>query len=228
LNNIYRYQLSCNNITIKPESLLQSLGYPQSTAPDEILKLINQEIKNLEDFCLIKGGYRIMNNIEINSDKSLLIIGKSEFNLKKIIFNQIKKSTSVALFVCTVGSEMEKKSGNLMKSGEPLLGYIIDVIASEAVEKAMDIIQDKLATQMKKQGLNITNRFSPGYCGWHVSEQQKLFSLLPHEFCGIKLTPSSLMVPIKSISGIVGIGREVKKNIYPCRVCDVKDCIRRK
>jgi hypothetical protein len=24
------------------------------------------------------------------------------------------------------------------------------------------------------QGWLITNRYSPGYCGWHVSEQQKL------------------------------------------------------
>ena len=30
------------------------------------------------------------------------------------------------------------------------------------------------------RGLRITNRYSPGYCDWRVSEQQSLFRLLPH------------------------------------------------
>jgi hypothetical protein len=76
--------------------------------------------------------------------------------------------------------------------------------------------------------MKITNRYSPGYCDWNVGEQHKLFSFFPDNYCGIRLTPSALMDPVKSVSGIIGIGENVKRNDYTCRVCDMKDCIYRR
>ena len=80
---------------------------------------------------------------------------------------------------------------------------------------------------MREAGLKITNRYSPGYCGWDVSEQKKLFKILPEKFCGIELTDSCLMHPIKSVSGIIGIGKSVKFNEYTCNLCDEADCLYR-
>ena len=74
----------------------------------------------------------------------------------------------------------------------------------------------------------ITNRYSPGYCGWQVAEQHKLFQLIPDNYCGIRLTESALMDPVKSVSGIIGIGENVKINPYTCRMCDMPDCVYRK
>ncbi|MCI5917442.1 MAG: methionine synthase, partial [Bacteroidales bacterium] len=42
------------------------------------------------------------------------------------------------------------------------------------------------------------------------------------------LTPSSLMVPIKSVSGVVGLGRDVRKLEYSCGLCNFKDCYKRR
>ena len=103
-----------------------------------------------------------------------------------------------------------------------------DAIASQTVELAIDKVQCHLENELMTFGLKTTNRYSPGYCGWHVSEQQKLFSLLPDSFCDITLTESSLMMPIKSVSGIIGIGPHVKKIDYTCRLCDLKDCVYRR
>lgn len=36
------------------------------------------------------------------------------------------------------------------------------------------------------------------------------------------------MEPIKSVSGIIGIGRRVEKNDYQCRVCEDQECIMRR
>jgi hypothetical protein len=49
-------------------------------------------------------------------------------------------------------------------------------------------------------------RFSPGYCGWHVTGQKKLFAALHPEEIDITLTPSCLMKPLKSISGVIIAG----------------------
>ena len=108
-----------------------------------------------------------------------------------------------------------------------LRGYLYDVIGSEIVESTADLMQESLKTEMAARHTKITNRYSPGYCGWDVAEQHKLFQLIPDNFCGIRLTESALMDPVKSVSGMIGIGDNVRMNPYTCRLCDLKDCIYR-
>jgi cobalamin-dependent methionine synthase I len=88
-------------------------------------------------------------------------------------------------------------------------------------------MQEDLAEKMSKEGFKITNRYSPGDCGWPVTDQQKLFTLFPENFCGISLSESSLMHPIKSVSGIIGIGQHVRKTAYACDLCEMDTCVYR-
>jgi cobalamin-dependent methionine synthase I len=140
----------------------------------------------------------------------------------------MRGSVSAAVFVATAGPKFEAWSKRLIEEGELVLGYMVDAAASEAAERAMDLIQEHFAGWIKERGLRVTNRFSPGYCGWPVSDQHALFSLLPERFCGVALTPSSLMVPIKSVSGLIGIGPGVRFHPYPCRWCELKNCYKRR
>ena len=75
--------------------------------------------------------------------------------------------------------------------------------------------------------MSITNRYSPGYCVWHLKEQKSLFSLLPAEYCNITLTDSCLMQPIKSVSGLIGIGANGKQKTYLCSICELSHCLYR-
>ncbi|MEE3446448.1 MAG: vitamin B12 dependent-methionine synthase activation domain-containing protein, partial [Prevotella sp.] len=68
----------------------------------------------------------------------------------------------------------------------------------------------------------------PGYCGWHVSQQQLLFPLFNGQTCGVTLTDSSLMLPIKSVSGIIGVGEKVRRLDYTCGLCNFEKCYKRK
>jgi cobalamin-dependent methionine synthase I len=115
-----------------------------------------------------------------------------------------------------------------MRDRDLLKGYIYDVVGSEIVEAAADLMQADLERNMLKIGKKITNRYSPGYCGWDVAEQHNLFELLPENFCNVKLTSSALMDPVKSVSGIIGIGENVNFNPYICRMCKMKDCVYRR
>ena len=114
-----------------------------------------------------------------------------------------------------------------MKNNEMLHGYIYDIYGSLAVENAMEQVQNNLKLEMAGIGSGISNRYSPGYCGWNVAEQKQLFSLLPSGFCGISLSDSCLMQPIKSISGFIGIGPEIHHKEYTCEVCDSSQCLYR-
>ena len=129
-----------------------------------------------------------------------------------------------ALFAVTIGHEFDKWSKNTFNSGDPLGGFIIDLIGSELAESTADWIENKIVSMAKIENKKCSNRYSPGYCGWNVSEQHKLFSFFPENFCGISLTETALMKPHKSVSGIIGISETIIRRDYPCDVCNVSHC----
>lgn len=119
---------------------------------------------------------------------------------------------------------MESWSKSLLNGGDIMLSYIVDIAASVTAESVTNLLHDRIKNEMLELGLNITNRYSPGYCNWSVAEQHLLFSFFPERFCGVTLTESALMIPIKSVSGIIGVGAGVKWKDYICDKCGVKDC----
>jgi cobalamin-dependent methionine synthase I len=106
--------------------------------------------------------------------------------------------------------------------------YILDAIGSLTVEKAMDKIQENLIVEMSAGSMKISNRYSPGYCNWHLSGQKSLFGLIDENPTGIQINDSCLMTPRKSISGIIGIGKDLKHHEYGCAVCNNATCIYRR
>ncbi len=186
--------------------------------------MIENILSQLPKYCKLKAGYRLLNVRNSENRNDGLFAGGKFFNLQNNITKQLKKSERVALFVCTIGPAMENWAKKLFVDGDAALSYLIDTVASITVDQATDVLHDYIEKRMKMYGLKITNRFSPGYCDWSVSEQHLLFSFLPANFCGITLTESSLMVPIKSVSGIIGIGKTVKRVDYSCDICGMKDC----
>jgi hypothetical protein len=106
-----------------------------------------------------------------------------------------------------------------------MMAYVLDVIGSVAADKMAQKLLQNLEQEVAVQGLGITDSFSPGYCNWSVEEQQTLFSLLPQGFCGITLSASSLMDPVKSVSGITGIGAGLRPKGYQCNWCTDRQCL---
>jgi hypothetical protein len=204
------------------------IGFNDNAEREYVASIIDEVLHEAEKITEIKAEYRIFDNAEFDPEERSIILSGQNFNVGKIVFSQIKKSGAAALFLCTAGPDIGLKSKKAMKEGDLLTGYIFDVAGSEIVEAATDLLQEDLRKSAEKEGLKITNRYSPGYCGWNVAEQHKLFTLLPGNYCGIKLTPSALMDPVKSVSGIIGIGKSVRNNPYTCKMCDMKDCIYRR
>ncbi|MDZ7315019.1 MAG: 5-methyltetrahydrofolate--homocysteine methyltransferase [candidate division KSB1 bacterium] len=222
----FRFSLLPQEALPERNRILEIIGGEQDFAPTA--HAVDDALAAAEQLLHPVGGLIVFPSIDLSSDYKRCRVAEVEFDIGRIIGAQLRRSTSVAVFICTIGPEMERLAAEKMRCGDYLAGYAVDLVASEAVETAMDKIQAYLEAEQKSLGLNITNRYSPGYCGWKVDEQHKLFSLLPKGFCGISLNDSALMTPIKSVSGIIGIGKEVKRLDYACRFCDMKDCIYRR
>jgi hypothetical protein len=88
---------------------------------------------------------------------------------------------------------------------------------------------DALMAEMRFEfgaGDSFSARYSPGFCGMDLDQQRVLFRLAPAGDIGISLLPSLFMQPLKSISGIIGLGpREiVGVHLSPCERCPLVGC----
>lgn len=216
-----------DELGLSPEVIEERIGYEPGGSPEPVRRLIEETLYSAQDHCDIRGGYVFRDDVSADKQRHKLNINGTELDVKKIIYGQLIRSEAIAAFLCTAGNGIGVRAEELTRRGDFLEGYIMDAVGSEIVEAAMDKIQDDLEQRVLADGLRITDRYSPGYCGWNVSEQQKLFSLFPDGFCGVTLTPHSLMQPIKSVSGIIGIGHQVSRKGYACNVCEMADCIYR-
>ena len=172
----------------------------------------------------IRAAYIIIDPIEFVGSSTEMLAEGLTFNLGRMIKKEVRDSSKVAFFICTAGETISTKSKLLMHGDDPALGYVYDVMGSFIVEAAGDKMQEQLAKEAMKNGDKITNRYSPGYCQWPVVDQHKIFSLFPENCCGVSLTQSALMDPVKSISGLIGIGKNVQFRDYVCALCNSKNC----
>ena len=226
MDNFKKYHLPFHELTINLHNTAPLLGY-KNELPDDVLTIVDEVFSETTGCFDIQGGYQIFDRISFLEKEKNIRIENIDFTTHQIVYHQLKRSEQIAVFVCTAGEKISEWSKQMMSSGDPLKGFIADILGSVVVETAIDLIQQKLSDEMKSAGLKITNRYSPGYCGWHTSEQHKLFSLFPEGICGIRLTESALMLPVKSVSGFIGIGANVRFNPYTCQLCEAINCVYR-
>lgn len=222
------FQFSFSDLKLNVAQIENVMGYKDGESHEPISELIHKLLKVTESVSNIKAEYKVFSLEKYDDSEKSIWINSLIFNVHRIVYGQLKKAEKIAVFLCTAGHEIGIRSRAAMKDGDLLTGYLYDVIGSEIVEAAVDLMQDNLQETMSAEGRKITNRYSPGYCGWNVAEQHKVFELMPDNYCGIQLNESALMIPEKSVSGFIGIGEGVRYNPYTCRLCDMKDCIYRK
>ncbi|VEN74434.1 conserved hypothetical protein [Candidatus Desulfarcum epimagneticum] len=146
------------------------------------------------------------------------------FNSVKLS-NMLKNARFLFSFIATVGPEIDREMKRQTKQRRLSDAFVLDVMASLAIENMVDYIWKSVKAFCREKGLYTTLRLSPGYCDWPLEEQQKLFFLFKSRQSAITLSPSHLMTPRKTISGIFGISQHAQDAEHnPCRRCHKSKC----
>lgn len=223
-----QFSLKLDDLNITISRLIKLLGYNKSNVPVQVSESINSILDYIRKGMTVKSGYKRFDANFIRVNHSCFTVDDVTFNCGKIIAKYLMNSESLIFLVASIGDIYEKLFTSFKTKNDYLEMYLVDKIASEVVEAAADKLEKLIGESLLAENLLITNRYSPGYCGWNVSEQKKLFSFLPNDFCGVTLTESAMMTPIKSISAVIGIGKNTKRQDYNCSICDDEFCYKRK
>ena len=212
-------------LKITTEDIEEILGYEPGYSPAPFPELIAHGLNLASEVSLITGGYKIFDDFFLNIQEGEIKINGTVFSPGKNVVKRLEKAQKAAIFLCTAGEGISAISKLKSAEGNELLAYVIDVIGSVTVDKAANCLLNRIGEEVAVSGYRITASFSPGYCSWSVSEQHKLFSLLAPETCNISLSDTALMKPIKSVSGITGIGRYCESTGNQCDWCNDYKCI---
>ncbi|MBA7474823.1 hypothetical protein ES707_10181 [subsurface metagenome] len=201
------------------------LGYcADCEPPSRISSLIDEYAENAPYLFDPAYSYDIKNIERV--DDSSVFIEDSIVLRSQVIARLLEQCCQVSLFVATIGNQLEEMARQLAEDGFIVQSAVLDTIGSDAAERVAGFVQDQIEEIASAHGLCTSPRFSPGYCDWDISQQKMVFQAVDSESVGVCLTQECLMIPCKSVSGIIGIGPgDIGVGQYnPCKRCDRDDC----
>lgn len=142
------------------------------------------------------------------------------------------RAEHLALFAVTLGEGISQALQRCFAAEDFALAYTLDAMASVAADGAADLAERRFDGELRERGWATPDgavlRYSPGYCGWDVTGQRKLFAFLRPERIGLSLTASCLMQPLKSVSGAMIAGPRTIHRFPPtydfCDRCEARTC----
>lgn len=129
------------------------------------------------------------------------------------------------LFAATIGfgpDRLIKTQSGLSSAG----ALAADAAASTAIEGWCDEVNTQLKAIAALQGMFLRPRFSPGYGDFALESQREILAFLnAPKRIGLSLTESTMLVPTKSVTALVGISKTpVNCSKDRCETCSSQDC----
>ncbi|WP_294578131.1 vitamin B12 dependent methionine synthase [uncultured Thomasclavelia sp.] len=192
------------------ENALKYLGYQNQKIDNQTEQLLNECLQEITQF-----SPKIMYQIFTLSHQPLTI---KELDLTidyPDLIDLFDSCNQVVVIACTLGLELDKKLKyysiiDLTKM------TILDAVASSYLEAKCDEFEAK-----QNFGLH-TFRFCPGYGNVPIELNRPLAKALQcDKHIGLTVLPDCLLLPQKSMIGLIGIGNQQQKR--HCFSCYLKD-----
>jgi Vitamin B12 dependent methionine synthase, activation domain len=227
MNEIVEFERG--NILPDTSAVLLSQGITSEVEIEDSIKTILDDAMGLfEELVSPVGTIKSLSVLEFRD----IYRGEGINEKKNPVLDIYPQADKLALFAITLGEKISKQINDLFQINDFAIASMLDSAASEGADLAAEILEHKFKDYMIHTGdlkdHSAVLRYSPGYCGWHISGQKKLFGYLEPDKIGISLRESFLMEPLKSISGvIIAAPKSAHKfeNDYPCcDKCDTMSC----
>jgi len=216
-------------LNIDRDEVLRYQGYSKKkvkTPNQNILNITEEEINRGYDLFEPQGIYSLVKIIGLAS-KGINLENGLTFRFPKSIINQLKGASHLLVGVVTIGDFLEKKVSELFSQGEYPRALALDAVGTVAVEDFSREVRKLARQEVEERGFKTSRHFSPGYGGWEVSQQEIIFKSIPGENIGVRLTKGYMMLPQKSLSWIIGVGKEMiisSEEDNNCGNCQFKCC----
>jgi len=195
-----------------PGSLMKQLHIKEGSSAAIDFQLFLEEAQSI---ARPKAFYRI-GRAESKDDRSVAVNGI--LLTSRVLRVNLEKLNRVFPYAATCGVELEEWSNNIE---DMLKRFWADTIKGAALFAAIRALREDLNGRFQPGS---TSTMNPGSLrDWPVREQKQLFAILgdPKADIGIELSESYMMIPVKSVSGILFPNEGGYEN---CQLCPMKKC----
>ncbi|MFA9435607.1 MAG: hypothetical protein ACEROO_00535 [Candidatus Bathyarchaeota archaeon] len=164
-----------------------------------------------------KALYSISFVDKIEGDQ--VTIGDTVFTSKVVRMN-LEQVGRVFPYIVTAGSELDDVELSKRQSA-----MLLDQVKTVVVSKAYQYLRTHLA---EKYGIKKLSSVAPGRLNeWPLTQQRELFSLFGDNVdrIGVRLTKTCLMVPVKTVSGLLFPS---EAGFESCELCSREKCMGRR
>jgi hypothetical protein len=156
-------------------------------------------------------------------DDETVTLGGGRFH-SRVLSANLAATGRVFPFVATCGVELDALP---LPDGDPLGQFCRDVIKDLALRSALSFLAEHLRETYALGRLAAMHPGSGDRHVWPIEQQATLFALFGNvqRHIGVTLTPSCLMIPNKSVSGIY---YPTEVDFAACQLCHRQDCPNRR
>lgn len=146
------------------------------------------------------GRMTILRSVDGSDKQAELFVGPRSSLLRDAEIAQVS--------IITLGKKLDEFRKDLHESSQHLRAFILDtagILSLTHVGKSMNHLAE---VEAEKRGWGVGHRMVPGsLIGWDIQDQQVLCQLLPMQEIGVRFSSTNMLMPLKSVVGLIGIGR---------------------
>lgn len=214
--------MNISSLKINKEEVLRYLGYSGKKPDEETDRCIDEMILLADSVLSPKEIHGIFDTE--NCPDGIKLKGTDTVFGGNDIENHLDGSFRCILFAATLGAEAERQL-NILQKKDMQKAVIFDAVCDTYIEEFSDVCCKKLKEEMRKNGLYINTRFSPGYGDLSIERQTDIISVLNcTKLIGLTVTDSFILLPRKSITALIGVFKNPPKGTARgCESCNMKD-----
>lgn len=199
-------------LQLNPRETYPFLGMDEKTSSETLNDLIQHYVIETQHLAKPVGIWKTFNIQEKSTEQILLKHSSLIINGHSTI-NHFLTSEKVTLLATTIGQDVTSRLAEII-SKEPSHGLIFDAVASAAVEKITQQLDNMLSQEIRRQGYYPTARLSPGYGGWDLKWQKNFLESLEADKINLSVTPYYILQPVKSVTAVIGWSKLPIKRAY--------------
>ncbi|HJO23673.1 MAG: hypothetical protein GY772_16790 [bacterium] len=134
------------------------------------------------------------------------LAGGPELARAKAVVELLGEADELVAAVGSIGPELDLMARDWSASGRELDAFVLGEIGNLAIGKLADRMPEIISEWAAGRGLEASGALSPGGTGVDLSDQRVVVELANAQRIGVDLTSGQMLVPLKSMSLLIGLG----------------------
>ena len=211
---------------IEKKEVLRYLGYKGQDADPETEALIRSCGEELT--AAVKPRF-LVREYPLRLGEDGIVDGTCFRTVSRNLSKNLTGCDRILLMAATLGTGVDRLLSRYGKY-KVSRAVILQAAAASLIESFCDELCGRWKEEYEAQGLYLRPRFSPGYGDFSIACQEPVLNALEAgKRIGITLTDGFLMLPSKSVTAVIGLGRQpLICELKGCEVCGKTDCAYRR